>query len=112
MTPALWASLIGAVVLLLTNTAALVKVFADNAKIKNDRAETKSSRDKDSQELHDKVLKLEFGYGSLKDSQQLINEQVADTAKAVGILNTQLAQVLVKLDNVIEELKELKKHDG
>lgn len=112
MTPALWASLIGAVVLLLTNTAALIKVFADNAKIKNDRAETKSTRDKDSQELHDKVLKLEFGYTALKDSQQLINEQVSDTAKAVGIQNTQIAQVLVKLDSVIEELKELKKHNG
>ena len=112
MTPALWASLIGAVVLLLTNTAALIKVFADNAKIKNDRAETKSTRDKDSQELHDKVLKLEFGYTALKDSQQLINDQVSDTAKAVGIQNTQIAQVLVKLDSVIEELKELKKHNG
>ena len=112
MTPALWASLIGAVVLLLTNTAALVKVFADNAKIRSDRVETKSMRDKDSLELHDKVLKLEFGYTTLKDSQQLINEQLADTAKAVGILNTQLAQVLVKLDNVIDELKELKQHNG
>lgn len=112
MTPALWASLIGAVVLLLTNTAALVKVFADNAKIRSDRVETKSIRDKDSLELHDKVLKLEFGYTTLKDSQQLINEQLADTAKAVNILNTQLAQVLVKLDNVIDELKELKQRNG
>lgn len=112
MTPALWASLIGAVVLLLTNTAALIKVFTDNAKIKMDRAETKSSREKDSRELHDKVLKLEFGYTTLKDNQQLINKQVTDTAKAVGILNTQLAQVLVKLDNVIDELKELKSHNG
>lgn len=112
MTPELWATLIGAVVLLLTNTAAVIKIWGDNITTRDDRVATKEARNKDSAELHDKVLKLEFGYGSLKDSQQLINEQVADTAKAVGILNTQLAQVLVKLDNVIEELKELKKHDG
>ena len=112
MTTALWASLIGAAVLLLTNLAGLVKVWSDNAKIRADRLETKTSRDRDSQEIHDKVIALEFKCGALKDAQQLITEQLSDTAKAVGILNTQLAQVLVKLDNVIEELKELKKRDA
>lgn len=112
MTPELWATLIGSVVLLLTNTAAVIKIWGDNIATKDDRAATKEARNRDSAELHDKVLKLEFGYTTLKDSQQLINEQVADTAKAVGILNTQLAQVLVKLDNVIDELKELKTHNG
>lgn len=112
MTPELWAGLIGAIILLLTNTAAVVKIWGDNIKTRDDRAATKEARDKDSLELHDKVLKLEFNYTALKDAQQLITEQLSDTAKAVGILNTQLAQVLVKLDNVIDELKELKKRDG
>lgn len=112
MTPELWATLIGAVVLLLTNTAAVVKIWGDNITTKNDRAATKESRDKDSQALHDEVLELRFKYTALKDAQQLQSEQIADAAKQVGVLNTQLAQVLVKLDNVIDTLKELKKAES
>ena len=41
MTNELWATLIGAVVLLLTNLAASVKVWTDNVKIKSDRVESK-----------------------------------------------------------------------
>ena len=108
MTPELWATLIGAVVLLLTNTAAVVKIWADNITTNNDRAATKESRDRDSQALHDEMIELRFKYTVLKDAQQLQSEQITDATKQVGILNTQLAQVLVKLDNVIETLKELK----
>jgi hypothetical protein len=112
MTPELWATLIGAVVLLLTNTAAVIKVWGDNIATKDDRAATKEERNKDSAILHDKVLTLEFKATQNKDNITLLFEQVADSAKAVGTLNTQLAQVLVKLDNVIEELKELKQRNG
>lgn len=101
-----------AIVLLLTSVAGWFKAHSEIGAVVKDREATKEARTKDSLELHDKVLKLEFGYTTLKDSQQLITEQVADTVKAVGILNTQLAQVLVKLDNVIEELKELKRNNG
>lgn len=98
----------GAVVLLLTNLALFFKSKADINSVKNDRLQTKESRDRDSQALHDEVLELRFKYTALKDAQQLQSEQIADAAKQVGVLNTQLAQVLVKLDNVIETLKELK----
>lgn len=98
----------GAVVLLLTNLALFFKSKADINSVKNDRLHTKESRDRDSQALHDEVLELRFKYTALKDAQQLQSEQIADAAKQVGVLNTQLAQVLVKLDNVIETLKELK----
>lgn len=101
-----------AIVLVLTAIAGWFKAHSEIGVVVKDREATKALRDKDSLELHDKVLKLEFGYTTLKDSQQLITEQVADSAKAVGILNTQLAQVLVKLDSVIEELKEMKKRNG
>lgn len=98
----------GALVLLLTNLALFFKSKADINSVKNDRLQTKESRDKDSQALHDEVLELRFKYTALKDAQQLQSEQIADAAKQVGVLNTQLAQVLVKLDNVIDTLKELK----
>jgi hypothetical protein len=112
MTPELWATLIGALVLLLTNTAAVIKVWGDNIATKDDRAATKEERNKDSAILHDKVLALEFKATQNKDSITLLFEQVGDTAKAVGVLNTQLAQVLVKLDSVIDELKEMKQRNG
>lgn len=102
----------GAVVLLLTNLALFFKSKADINSVKNDRLQTKESRDRDSQALHDEVLELRFKYTALKDAQQLQSEQIADAAKQVGVLNTQLAQVLVKLDNVIDTLKELKQAES
>ena len=111
MTPELWATLIGAVVLLLTNTAAVIKVWGDNIATKDDRLATKSARDKDSAELHDKVLALEFKATQNKDNITLLFEQVADTAKAVGVLNTQFATLLTKVDSVLETLKELKERE-
>lgn len=102
----------GALVLLLTNLALFFKSKADINSVKNDRLQTKETRDKDSQALHDEVLELRFKYTALKDAQQLQSEQIADAAKQVGVLNTQLAQVLVKLDNVIDTLKELKQAES
>lgn len=110
MTPEQIAALVGVVVLCLSNLAALIKVWADNAKIKTDRTSTKEVRDKDSQELHDKVLKLEFQATSLKDQNGILTERVDDANRQINLLNTQLAQVLTKLDNVIDVLKELKEH--
>lgn len=111
MTPELWATLIGAVVLLLTNTAAVIKIWGDNIATKDDRAATKTARNRDSAELHDKVLALEFKATQNKDNITLLFEQVADTAKAVGALNTQFATLLTKVDSVLDTLKELKERN-
>lgn len=111
MTPELWATLIGAIVLLLTNTAAVIKIWGDNIATKDDRAATKEERNKDSALLHDKVLALEFKATQNKDSINLLFEQLADTAKAVGALNTQFATLLTKVDSVLDTLKELKERN-
>ena len=108
MTAELWAGLIGAVILLLTNTAAVIKIWGDNLSTKDDRAATKAARDKDSAILHDKVLALEFKATQNKDNITLLFEQVADTAKAVGALNTQFATLLTKVDSVLDTLKEMR----
>lgn len=108
MTPELWAALIGALVLLLTNLAGLVKVWTDLSKTKSDRQTTKQTRDADSQELHDKVLQLGFQVGQNKDNIGLLFEQMSDQMKQIGLMTTQLAQVLVKMDNIVDTLKELK----
>lgn len=111
MTTELWAMLIGSIVLLLTNTAAVIKIWGDNIATKDDRAATKEARNKDSAELHDKVLALEFRATQNKDNISLLFEQVADTAKAVGALNTQFATLLTKVDSVLDTLKELKERN-
>lgn len=102
------AELIGAVILLVTNLATYIKSHSDVAAIKADRAQTAQTRDKDSLELHDKVLSLEFKSTQNKDNITLLFEQVSDSNKQIALLNTQLATVLTKMDSVIDTLRELK----
>ena len=45
------------------------------------------------------------GYGKWRDK---VEEKVDNSSKEIYTMNVQLAQVLVKMDNVIEALKELK----
>lgn len=110
MTPEQIAALVGAVVLCLGNLAALIKVWTDNAKVVKDRIATKIERDRDSTEIHDKVLKLEFATGAMKDANAVLTERIDDANRQVNLLTTQLAQVLIKLDTMAELLKELKEN--
>ena len=100
-----------AVVAVLTSLAGWFKSHSELNSVIKDRETTKSQRDQDSQQLHDKVIGLEFKCTALKDAQNLITEQLADTAKAVGVLNTQFATLLTKVDSVLETLKELKERN-
>ena len=90
------------------NLALLAKVITDKVKLTNERTETKSARDKDSQDLHDKVLKLEFSSAQAKDNIALLFTKMEDSNKQAALLNTQLAQVITKMDSVIETLADLK----
>lgn len=103
------AALVVAITSLVGNGALLVKVIADKIKLTNDRLATKTERDNDSQKLHDKVLQLEFQTGQAKDNIGLLFTKVEDSNKQISLLNTQVAQVLTKMDSVIEGLCELKK---
>ncbi len=109
MTTELWATLIGAIVLLLTNTAAAIKLWADVQKTKADRANTKEQRDKDSLELHDKVLKLEFNTTQLKDQQALTATVVDDLRDQCSTLNTNIVKLDMAVASLTEAIKELKK---
>lgn len=109
MTTELWAALIGALVLLLTNLAGLVKVWQDISKQKADRAETKATRDKDSLELHDAVQKATWEIGILKDNAQHRDVLIEDLQKQINTLNSTLAVTNVQLNTLVEAIKELKK---
>lgn len=109
MTAELWAGLIGAVVLLLTNTAAAIKLWGDMQKQKADRAETKVARDADSQELHDKVLSHGFQIQQLKDAQSLTATVVDDLRDTCAQLNANIVKLDTNVLNLTEAVKELKK---
>ena len=103
------AALVVAITSLVANLAILVKVIADKIKLTNDRLATKTERDNAEQQLRDKVLQLEFSAGQAKDNIGLLFTKVEDSNKQISLLNTQVAQVLTKMDSVIEGLCELKK---
>lgn len=101
MTNELWAALIGAVALLLTNTAGLVKVIAD-------RRATKIDRDSDSQKLHDDVQRLTWENSRIKEDLAMTKTSLDDHQLQLAALNTELAKVSTKLDSALEILRDLK----
>ena len=109
MTNELWAALIGGIVLLLTNTAAAIKLWGDVQKTNADRESTKEQRDKDSIELHDKVLKLEFTTTQLKDQQALTATVVDDLRDQCSTLNTNIVKLDMAVANLTNAIKDLKK---
>ena len=109
MTTELWATLIGGIVLLLTNTAAAIKLWAEVQKQKADRAETKVARDMDSQKLHDDVLKHTMQLAQLKDTIALHNTVMTDMQQAMSELNVNCAKLSVVVEQLADTVKELKK---
>lgn len=105
------AELIGAIVLLLTNTAGLVKVWSDNTKTKADRAKVAQARDADSQDLHDKVQKNTWEIGNLKDSLKLYSDRLLDTERQINIIVKEMAVISTKLDNLIDLVKKESRDD-
>lgn len=93
---------------LLTAIALYIKSRAECGSIREERKATKAVRDDDSMKMHDDILKLQFQEQQNKDNIGLLFNQVADSNKQISLLTQQLAQVLVKMDNVINTLQELK----
>lgn len=93
---------------LLTAITLYIKSRAEVGSIREERKATKEIRDEDSQKMHDDILKLQFQSQQYKDDIGLLFQQVADNNKQVALLTRQLSEVLVKMDSVIDTLKELK----
>lgn len=92
----------------LTAIAVYIKSKAEVSAIRDERTVTKAQRDEDSQRMHDDILKLQFQSRQDKDDIGLLFTQVADSNKQIALLTRQLSEVLVKMDSVIDTLKELK----
>jgi vacuolar-type H+-ATPase subunit I/STV1 len=102
------AELIGALVLLVTNTAGLVKVWMDNAKTKADRVRTAQTRDADSLDLHDKVQKNTWEIDAIKADNGHRQQVMEQLQVQINALNTTLATTNVKLDTLVDAIKEMK----
>lgn len=107
MDPTLTA-LIVAATSLIGNLALLAKVIADKVKLTSDRAATAAARDKDSQDLHDAVLRHGFQIQQLKDQQALTSTVVDDLRDTCATLNTNIAKLDLNVVNLTEAIKELK----
>ena len=101
--------LIAAIIGFLLAATALIKMYTDILKIKRDRLETKETRDKDSLNLHDQVLKNTFQIQQLKDSQALTATVVDDLRDQCAALNTNLVKLDANVSNLTDAIKDLKK---
>lgn len=101
-------ALIVAATSLVGNLALLVKVVTDKIKLTNDRAATAAARDKDSQELHDSVLKHGFQIQQLRDQQALTSTVVDDLRDTCSTLNTNIVKLDLNVSNLTEVIKEMK----
>jgi hypothetical protein len=103
--PKLTAALVG----LIVELTLLVKVWRDVLAVKQARADTAQLRDRDSQELHDKVLKHDFAISQLKDAQSLQATVVDDLRDQCSALNANIVKLDTNVANLTEAIKELRR---
>lgn len=76
--------------------------------IQSKRKETKIERDKDSQEIHDDIIKLKFEVQALKDDKVLVHTVQSDLQEQVNQLTTAVAKLSVSVEQFSEAVKELR----
>jgi uncharacterized membrane-anchored protein YhcB (DUF1043 family) len=76
------------------------------------RNSTKADRDKDSQELHDAILKIQFKQSEL-DGRTVHHAEILDSlTQQINILNNNLSLLTQKLDYLNDYIKEIKNGKG
>ena len=103
--PKLTAALVG----LIVELTLLVKVWRDLLAVKQARADTAQVRDRDSIEVHDKILKHDFAISQLKDAQSLQATVVDDLRDQCSALNSNIVKLDTNVANLTEAIKELKR---
>ena len=84
-------------------------IYRKTMVIQKDRELTKKTRDADSTDLHDKILKHDFLIGQLKDNQTLQAQILEDLRDAVSAMNVGVAKLEVSVTTLTEAVKELKR---
>lgn len=86
----------------------LVVVILGIVYVQSKRKETKNERDKDSQEIHDDLIKLKFEVQALKDDKVLVHTVQTDLQEQVNQLTTAVAKLSVSVEQFSEAVKELR----
>lgn len=71
-------------------------------KTRSERKDTKSERDKDSLEMHDKLLKHDFDINRLKDDISLDKVCIDDLKEEFNTLNTHLVRLETNIQNLTD----------
>lgn len=74
-------------------------------KIGNERRETKVERDKDSQAIHDKILKLDFEVTNIKGNVGHHQEVLEDLRNQINVLNMNIVKLTVSMENLVKNLE-------
>ena len=75
-------------------------------KVEKDREVTKKNRDNDSQDIHDKILKLEFKTAELGGIVNLHRDKLDQIEKQLTIVNQELVKLNVQVEHLADALKE------
>ena len=68
--------------------------------ISKQRKDTKQTRDQDSLELHDKILKHDFDIANLKGQSVAHDQLINDLRDQIALLNTNIVRLSVILDRM------------
>lgn len=74
-------------------------------RVQKDREETKAERDKDSQEIHDKLLTHEFKIAELQGIVNLHRDKLDSIDKQLGIVNQELVKLNIQVEHLANALE-------
>lgn len=83
----------------------IIACFYIYKKIDDERQKTKVERDADSQDLHDKILKMEFDVANIKGEVGHHKDVLEDLRNQVNILNINIVKLTVSLENLVNSME-------
>ena len=83
----------------------ILGIFYIYKKIGKDRAETKELRDKDSLEIHDKLLSHDFKISNLEGIVTLHKDKLDSIDKQLAIVNQELVKLNVQVEHLVKALE-------
>lgn len=98
-----------AITLVSPSALPLLLVILFYIKIKNDRKSTKESRDQDSLNIHDTLLKYGFQITALKDAQNLHAQWMEDVKEMINAMNVAIAKLDTTVANLNDAIRNLQK---
>lgn len=91
-----------------TAVTAWVKSKAEVEKVRAERVITGKQRDEDAQKMHDDMIRMQCKQAEFESNQKILFEQSIKNSNDISELSKQHAEVMVKLQNILETLKEIK----